>query len=341
MNMSDCVSIIMPAYNSSAFIEESIKSVLAQTYAHWELIIIDDGSTDATEEVVRPYLKDNVKILYFKQENRGQAITRNKGIEVSKGPFLAFLDSDDYWLPNTLEILVETIKKEEVDFVFCSFSRLVNGQILDEPLSEFPAGKISSLQMMAILRLYNPLVIHGVLTYRAHVAQVGGFEISPMLMNCSEDYSLWIRLALSGKTFFGLPLRLAVYRRHPGGTHANRVKMLEAEIYVHTKYRGSTPKDLLISRRLLRSKYRRLISAYIEMGQTELAKNAFSRLRTIDNRGLPGTCINILSQLLPFGTAHKIGTKFLYPIEYRVSNMLYGRWKDVFAKYKNEVLQNK
>ena len=332
----------MPAYNSALYIEETIRSVLAQTYTNWELIIIDDGSTDNTEQMVQQYVAAHANIVYHhKQANQGQAITRNNGIALSTGEFITFLDSDDLWMPHTLQTLYDTLHQEKVDFVFCSFSRLVNGQLHKEPLLEFPAGKLSADQMRAILSLYNPLVIHGILTYRQWVVDAGGFEINPKLLNCSEDYNLWIRIALLCKTFFGLPLRLAIYRRHDAGTHTNTIKMLEAEIFVHRKYVLTDEPSLKIAKRLLRFKYRRLISAYLKAKQNERALAIFRLLRDFDKDGLTGKLVSVLAGVLPFSLAHTCGTKLLYPIEYRVMNLLYGNWNDILIKYKEKVIRSK
>jgi teichuronic acid biosynthesis glycosyltransferase TuaG len=331
------ISIIMPAFNSDLYLEESIKSVLGQTYRNWELIIIDDGSKDKTPEIAQKYADAYPNIIIKRQENKGQAIARNRGIELSSGELITFLDSDDLWMPHTLERLYETLRQEKVDFVFCSFSRLENGQLEDEPLDEFPAGKLKADQMLALLSLYNPLVIHGVLTFRQWVIEAGGFEIKPKLLNCSEDYNLWIRVALLGKSFFGLPTRLAIYRRHAAGTHTNTIKMLEAEIFVHRKYMNNGKTNQLVFKRLLRAKYRRLISAYIKANQTEKAAATFQQLLEFDNGGMAGKCISALAGVLPLSLAHSCGTKLLYPVEYRLMNLLHGNWKNAVAKYKEKI----
>lgn len=96
------VSIIIPSYNSSKFLSETIDSVIAQSYGNWELIIVDDGSTDDTSHLVKRYLND-VRIKYLYQENSGVSAARNYGYQNSKGDFVAFLDSDDVWLPESIE----------------------------------------------------------------------------------------------------------------------------------------------------------------------------------------------------------------------------------------------
>ena len=103
--MNELVSIITPTFNSEHFIEKSITSVLSQTYSNWELIIVDDKSTDATVSIINSFtLKDSRIILIELQNNSGSAtVPRNKAIERAKGRFIAFLDSDDLWLPTKLE----------------------------------------------------------------------------------------------------------------------------------------------------------------------------------------------------------------------------------------------
>lgn len=104
MKRSD-ISVIIPTYNRAGMIGVAISSVLQQTMAPAELIIIDDGSCDETENVVNSYIAETrIPIIYEKQENRGPAVARNKGIERASSAFIAFLDSDDYWLKNKLEL---------------------------------------------------------------------------------------------------------------------------------------------------------------------------------------------------------------------------------------------
>lgn len=102
--MKPLVSIITPVYNAQDYLEETILSVLNQTYKNWELILIDDCSTDKSYEIIEKYLKEDKRIRYLKNEkNSGPAITRNNGIENSKGDYIAFLDSDDLWSEDKLE----------------------------------------------------------------------------------------------------------------------------------------------------------------------------------------------------------------------------------------------
>ena len=108
----ELVSIITPTYNSEKFISETINSVLNQTYTNWELLITDDCSTDKTVEIVESYVKKDCRIKFFSlKKNSGAAIARNNSIKNSKGRYISFLDSDDLWLKNKLELQINFMKK--------------------------------------------------------------------------------------------------------------------------------------------------------------------------------------------------------------------------------------
>ena len=116
--IKDLVSVIIPTYNRAHLIKRSAESVLNQTYTNLELIIVDDGSTDDTEEVVKT-LNDN-RVTYIKQPNQGACAARNNGIDHAKGEFIAFQDSDDVWHEDKLEKQIKCLKETGADFCFCS-----------------------------------------------------------------------------------------------------------------------------------------------------------------------------------------------------------------------------
>ncbi|MBR4727009.1 MAG: glycosyltransferase family 2 protein [Clostridia bacterium] len=118
------VSIIMPAWNSAQFIAESIQCVINQTYPHWELLIVDDCSTDDTYEVIRPFLED-ARIRYFKNEkNMRAAYSRNRGVREAEGEWIAFLDSDDLWLPEKLEKQLAFMRENGYTFSYHGFVKM-------------------------------------------------------------------------------------------------------------------------------------------------------------------------------------------------------------------------
>ncbi len=122
--MANLVSIITPTYNSAKYISETIQSVQNQIHQNWEMIIIDDGSTDHTISIVEGFQKSETRIHLIKQnKNVGPAITRNKGIEFAKGKYLTFLDADDIWFSDFIQNSIETIQQTSVPFVFSSYKR--------------------------------------------------------------------------------------------------------------------------------------------------------------------------------------------------------------------------
>lgn len=122
MQHRSLISVIIPVYNGECYVAEAIDSVLNQTYKNIELIVIDDGSTDGTAAIVKNY----ENIIYFYQENRGLGAARNQGVDLAKGEYLAFLDADDYWLPEKLEQqLAQLSKATTLSLAFCYMEQFV------------------------------------------------------------------------------------------------------------------------------------------------------------------------------------------------------------------------
>ena len=122
--MNALVSIITPSYNSAKFIAETIQSVQNQTYSNWEMIIVDDGSSDETENVVLSIIQNDNRIQFHKlSQNSGPAVARNTGIEKASGDYMTFIDADDIWFPTFIENNIKTIQETGVQFVFSSYKR--------------------------------------------------------------------------------------------------------------------------------------------------------------------------------------------------------------------------
>lgn len=122
--MKELVSIITPTYNSAKFIEETIQSVQSQTYSNWEMIIVDDGSTDTTVKIIEEIIKEDDRIQFYKLENNsGPAVARNTAIGKAKGKYLTFIDADDIWFPDFIKNSIDVIKQTNIPFVFSSYKR--------------------------------------------------------------------------------------------------------------------------------------------------------------------------------------------------------------------------
>lgn len=131
------VSIIMPSWNTARFIDESIQCVIDQTYKNWELLIVDDCSTDNTDDVVKPFLSDS-RIKYFHNDkNSGAALTRNKAMREAQGEWIAFLDSDDLWMPEKLEKQIEFMRKGGYVLSYTEYEKIDEE---DKPLNIYVSG---------------------------------------------------------------------------------------------------------------------------------------------------------------------------------------------------------
>src|SRR5712692_4545848 len=130
------VSVVIPAYNAGDYIVETLGSALAQTYAHREIIVIDDGSTDDTHRRVEPYLR---QIRYIRQENAGEGGARNTGLRAATGDYLAFLDADDLWLPEKLEVQLQVAARHpESRMIVCDGVGIDEGRVVTERLLKGP-----------------------------------------------------------------------------------------------------------------------------------------------------------------------------------------------------------
>jgi len=182
------VSVIMPTYNHAKFIGKAIKSVLNQTYKNLELIIIDNYSEDETEKIVASYKDD--RIVYLKFRNNGIiAASRNQGIKHSHGDYIAFLDSDDYWMKNKLEVVAEYIKEMPGIDVVCHDEWLQFNKVDKKLLTHGPYVTYKDLLFNG-----NCLSPSATVVERQKLLEVGGFS-EDMEFNSAEDYELWLRLA--------------------------------------------------------------------------------------------------------------------------------------------------
>src|SRR6187549_2209978 len=130
------ISIITPTYNREQLVQTTIKSIQAQTFTDWELIIVDDGSTDNTESAIQPFLQDP-RISYVKKANSGQAASLNVGVSHAKGEFITFLDSDDEAYPEWLATVTREMKDDTGIACSCAIRKFMDGSIIEEDLGEF------------------------------------------------------------------------------------------------------------------------------------------------------------------------------------------------------------
>ena len=206
MRKAMLVSIITPTYNCARFIEETIRSVQAQTYTDWEMIISDDCSTDNTQEVIAPYLERDKRIKYIRNEvNSGAAITRNNALKVAQGRWIAFLDSDDLWHPEKLERQLQFMQANNYAFSYTDYEEMdERGNLVGRRVTG-PA-KISTFGMYAYCW-------PGCLTVMYDSDKVGLIQIEDIKKN--NDYAMWLK-AIHRAPCYLLHETLATYRRRSG-----------------------------------------------------------------------------------------------------------------------------
>jgi hypothetical protein len=209
------LSVIIPTYNRAQYIAETIDSVLAQTYPNVEIIVVDDGSTDNTAEVVARFGR---RVTYVWQQNSERSVTRNHGLRLSRGECVAFLDSDDCWEPDALRSMLQALRRDPALALVAVACVIVDGN--RRPVQEFrPGGGVEGVLPNAFYQVLRSNLIgspSAVLLRRRALERCGGFDENRRLIGI-EDWELWARLA------FEVPLcclqtPLVRYRRHEGNS---------------------------------------------------------------------------------------------------------------------------
>jgi glycosyltransferase involved in cell wall biosynthesis len=228
--MKPLVSIVTPMYNSEKFISDSINSVKNQTYSNWELWLIDDCSSDKTISIVNKFIKEDSRIQLLQNEiNYGAAISRNKGIEASKGNYVAFLDADDLWLPQKLEKQVAVLASGKADVCFSSYEQINEG-------GDYLQIKVQALAILTYNKLLKSNYV-GNLT-GMYNATVLGKVTSPNLRK-RQDWLIWLKaLNLSGKPAIGIQESLALYRVRENSMSANKFNLVKYNYWVYKKGLG-------------------------------------------------------------------------------------------------------
>ena len=217
------MSVIIPTYNRAKYIAETIESVLSQTYTNLEIIVIDDGSTDNTKEVVSKYVP---RIQYVWKENSERGASRNYGLQLAKGEFISFLDSDDLWLPNKIEEDLNVFEKYPSASVVYSDVILIDsaGKYLKPLKRKSYSGRVTERLLQG-----NFIIMAAHLVRTELVRKFGGF-IEERELSGSEDWEMWVRLSTI-TDFIYLPKVTAKYRSHAANTMSNAEGMSRSMNY--------------------------------------------------------------------------------------------------------------
>ncbi len=221
------VSIITPLYNSERFVGQTIESVMAQTYPHWEMIVVNDGSKDGGAEIVRQYAAKDSRIKLFEQPNGGCASARNHGLREAKGRFYCFLDSDDYWDPTFLEEQLAFMAEKNAAIVTCCVRRvdengieILRPQMVPEQMDYYDILKSCNLPCLATV---------------IDAAKLHDIRFREELRNLRDDYALWLSLMKQTDYAYGNQKVLANYRISASQVTGNKRKVIIPQFMVNYK----------------------------------------------------------------------------------------------------------
>ena len=213
------VSIVMPNYNCEKFIEETINSVVNQTYSNWELLIVDDCSKDNSVEIVKRYCEKDERIkLFVNQTNSGAAASRNLALREAKGKWIAFLDSDDLWAANKLEKQLAFMAENGYKFSFTKYSQI------DEN-SQFTGRVVTGPKKVTRHKMFRYCYL-GCLTVMYDAEQIGLIQI-PDNISKRNDYAMWLKVSKFATAYY-LNENLAFYRRRVGSiSHQSKLSLIQ------------------------------------------------------------------------------------------------------------------
>ena len=249
--MKSKVSICVPTFNRKDYLKHALHSVYAQTYKEYEVIVVDDGSTDGTEEMVK---STGYPLRYYWQENRGEVATRSRLIEFAQGQFITFLDSDDLLMPDTVERMMKVMEAESGEvIVYGPYLRIdQNGNTYGRCKRKLYSGHITRY-------LFQNIFIHscGSMFPKKALEKAGGFD---ELLSVSADYDLWLRLSLKYR-FIVLPEPTFKRRRHAGNlsrlSTENRITELQVlKRFYYEKGGADVIPESIARRRLSKEEYR-------------------------------------------------------------------------------------
>ena len=215
MGSQPLVSVIVPCYNMEKFISYTIESVQRQTYTHWELLIVDDASTDNTADIVKSHQKQDDRIQFFvKPKHSGIADTRNQCIKMAKGRYLAFLDADDLWHPEKLETQLQFMMERNIGFSYSSYD------CIDE------AGNPLEKKVKAIGNLDHDAYMHNTIIGCSTVMIDTSIikEVVVPNFRTSEDSATWLNILKKGFIAYGIDSFLTSYRIRQHSASSNKLK---------------------------------------------------------------------------------------------------------------------
>ncbi len=226
--MGELVSIIIPTFNSAKYIEKTIRSVQNQTYQDWEMIIVDDCSTDETYNIVRKIAKADMRIHIFEQDkNAGAAMARNRALDTSSGRFIAYLDADDIWLQDKLEKQVSFMVENNYGFSCASYEVVDDkGNDLNKKIHMLPKVDYIGFLTNNLLQTVGIMVDTNIVDKK--------YLIMPD-MRRRQDAATWLQILKAGYKCYGLNEVLGQYRRTDNSLSSNKIKAAKGVWHLYRK----------------------------------------------------------------------------------------------------------
>ncbi len=259
------VSVVIPTYNRKKIISRAIESVLNQTYKNYEIIIVDDGSSDGTAEYIKELY--NNKINLIPQKNQGASSARNTGVAHAKGKYIAFLDSDDEWVQSKLEIQMAFLDKNPEVTLLCGRTyRADNINKVNSYLTERIIG-----DLFTTLYTHSFVSTPTVIVKRDILDQVGGFDLN---YKSAEDFDLWLKITKNFKCAF-LPDLVAIVNRGEDNLSTDKITLHKHAIEILAKYYDKNRIPLGTYKKAISNSLIALGRSYLKTGQVFLARKSF------------------------------------------------------------------
>lgn len=221
------ISVIIPAYNQARYVSQSLQSVLNQTYPNFELIVVDDGSTDETPQIIARVQDPRVRVI--RQANAGLSAARNTGLRESSAPLVTFLDADDYFLPDKLEVLLRFLEEHPDTGLVAGKARYIDHLSNTLPSPAMPSTRLDLPELL----YENPICVSSILMRRMWLERVGVFDET---LRACEDWDMWLRLLAAGCPMAWVEHEVVAYRIHPGQMTSQSVRMQKAIFSVLDKF---------------------------------------------------------------------------------------------------------
>ena len=244
---NNLVSIIIPTYNAKKYISETLNSVRRQSHKNWECLVIDDGSTDASMDIILTYCQEDIRFKYFYQNNSGPSVARNYGLSIAKGDYIQFLDADDALMPEFLEILIKEYKKTASDIIYYSDLWLGKQEnIYETTLLSRPASIQKDLKFKEMYRFFADsfIFIPACVLFPAKSLKNKIWDTS---LQHSEDWDFYLSVLNESKYFFRFfPLKLVIYRNTLTGLSKNSLNIIKANYIILNKWIKGNTKDYIV-----------------------------------------------------------------------------------------------